>query len=202
LNFALAAGQSAFGAHCSTCHGRGAQGFVGYPNLNDDIWLWGGAFEEIRHTLQVGIRWDANPDTRFSQMPAYGRDGLLNRQEIAAVTDHVMALSDMIEPTPAGTSRGAEIFALQCASCHMEDGTGDRAIGAPNLVDREWLYGSDPEQIRNTIWRGPYGVMPAWEGRLSDETITALAAYVYLLGGGERSAFSEAALQTDGAAGR
>ncbi len=203
LNFALAAGQSAFGDNCSTCHGRGGQGFVGYPNLNDDVWLWGGSFEAIRETLHVGIRWDANPDTRFSQMPAYGRDGLLSRQEISAVTDYIMTLSDMVERTEAGRTTGAEIYAQQCASCHGDNGLGDQTIGAPNLTDREWLYGSGKAQIESTIWRGPYGVMPAWEDKLSEETITALAAYVYLLGGGERSAFSEAALGAgDAAAGR
>lgn len=203
LNFALAAGESAFGDNCSTCHGRGAQGFVGYPNLNDDVWLWGGSFEDIRHTLHVGIRWEDNRDTRFSQMPAYGRDGLLDRSEISAVTDYVMAMADMIEPTEAGRTQGAEIYEMQCSSCHGADGLGDQAIGAPNLTDRVWLYGSQESQIENTIHRGPYGVMPAWEDRLGEETITALAAYVYLLGGGERSEFSEAALGGAGeAAGR
>lgn len=197
LNFALAAGDSAFGDNCSTCHGRGAQGAIGYPNLNDDVWLWGGSFEAIRQTLHVGIRWEDNPDTRFSQMPAYGRDGILSREEISAVADHVMALADMIEPTEAGNTTGREIFELQCSACHGVNGLGDQTQGAPNLTDRVWLYGSDKAQIENTIWRGPYGVMPAWEDRLGEETITALAAYVYLLGGGERSAFSEAAL--DGA---
>ena len=192
LNFALAAGVSAFGDNCATCHGAGAQGFEGYPNLNDDVWLWGGTFGDIRTTLQAGIRWDAHPDTRFSQMPAYGRDELLSRAEISAVTEYVMTLSDMIEPTEDSQTLGAEIFELQCAACHMEDGTGDRFQGAPNLVDREWLYGSSYEAISNSIYRGPYGVMPAWEGRLDDEVITVLAAYVYLLGGGEPDAVIEA----------
>jgi cytochrome c oxidase cbb3-type subunit 3 len=101
---------SAFGDNCATCHGAGGQGFIGYPNLNDDVWLWGGSFDDIRHTLHVGIRWEDNPDTRFSQMPAYGRDELLSREEISAVTDYVMTLSDMIEPTEAGQTTGAEIF--------------------------------------------------------------------------------------------
>ncbi|XBQ17063.1 MAG: cytochrome-c oxidase, cbb3-type subunit III [Oceanicaulis sp.] len=210
LNFALAAGESAFGDNCATCHGAGAQGFIGYPNLNDDVWIWDGTFEGIQYTLHKGIRWEQNPDTRFSQMPAYGQDGLLSREEIAAVADHVMTLAGMIEPTEAGRTVGTEIFNQQCSTCHGADGTGDRTIGAPNLVDRDWLYGSEPENIRASIYRGPYGVMPAWEERLDEEVITALAAYVFLLGGGEREAFTEAALDpaisggadTDGAAGR
>ena len=207
LNFALAAGSSAFGDNCATCHGAGGQGFIGYPNLNDDVWLWGGSFDDIRHTLHVGIRWENNPDTRFSQMPAYGRDELLSREEISAVTDYVMTLSDMIEPTEAGQTTGAEIYEFQCSACHGPNGMGDRMQGAPNLTDQEWLYGGTREQISNTIWRGPYGMMPAWEGRLDEEVITALAAYVYLLGGGESDgAYTEAsaadAMGTLDAAGR
>jgi len=192
LTFALAAGESAFGDNCATCHGAGGQGFVGYPNLNDDIWLWGGRFEDIRHTLHVGIRAE-HPDTRFSMMPAYGRDELLTSEEISAVTDYVMTLSGMIEPTEAGSTTGAEIYDIQCSACHMADGSGDRSQGAPNLADNEWLYGGERDQIRNTIWRGPYGVMPAWEDRLDEPTITALAAYVYLLGGGESAAPADTA---------
>ncbi|WP_270373898.1 cytochrome-c oxidase, cbb3-type subunit III [Marinicauda sp. Alg238-R41] len=193
LRFALAAGRSAFGDNCATCHGDGGQGAIGYPNLNDDIWLWGGTFDEIRHTLEVGIRSD-HPEARYSQMPAYGADGLLERQEINAVADHVMTLAGLIEPTEAGETTGAEIYEFQCAACHGVDATGDRMVGAPNLVDNYWLYGSEREQIVNSIWRGPFGVMPNWGERLNDPTITALAAYVYLLGGGEPDEFAEAAL--------
>lgn len=203
LGFAMAAGESAFGDNCATCHGAGGQGAIGYPNLNDDIWLWGGTFDEIRHTLQVGIRTD-HPETRYSQMPAYGRENLLTDEEIEAVTDHVMAVGGLIEPTEAGRTTGAEVFELQCSACHGVDGRGDQSIGAPNLTDRYWLYGSTREQVRNSVWRGPFGVMPNWGERLDDATITALAAYVYLLGGGQPDEFAEAALMdrgTGGAAG-
>ncbi|PWE18485.1 cytochrome-c oxidase, cbb3-type subunit III [Marinicauda salina] len=192
LNFALAAGRSAFGDNCATCHGSGAQGFIGYPNLNDDAWLWGGTYEAIRHTLEVGIR-SEHPDTRFSQMPAYGRDGLLTREEIDQVTAHVLTLSGREPTSIAAAEQGAEIFDAQCAACHMADGTGDRTQGAPNLTDDIWLYGGEPEQISDTIWRGPYGVMPYWEDRLEEPIITSLAVYVYLLGGGEEDEFIEAA---------
>ncbi|WP_421789728.1 cytochrome-c oxidase, cbb3-type subunit III [Hyphobacterium sp.] len=194
FRFALAAGDSAFGNFCSTCHGAGAQGFVGYPNLNDDDWLWGGSFDDIRHTLVVGIRAD-HPDTRLSIMPAYGRDGLLSNEQIEDVTDFLLRISGGEGFDSAAASRGAELFGQQCASCHMLDGRGDPSQGAPNLTDNIWLYGGSAEQIAATIWRGPYGVMPAWEGRLDDPTITALATYVYSLGGGQPP------VQTDGAAG-
>jgi cytochrome c oxidase cbb3-type subunit 3 len=199
LNFALAAGESAFGDNCATCHGAGGQGFVGYPNLNDDDWIWPSSFDDIRHTIRHGIRWDEDLDTRFSQMPAYGRDGLLDRDEIAAVADYVLTLSGMQEPTEAGRTTGAEIYDAQCSICHMADGSGDQSQGAPNLADAIWLYGSSPEQVRNTIWRGPYGVMPAWNERLDEQTITALAAYVYLRGERAGDAFAELETETAGA---
>ncbi len=186
LAFVRGAGQAAFGDNCATCHGAGAQGFVGYPNLNDDVWLWGGTYDEIRTTLLYGIRSD-HGDTRWSQMPAYGRDGILSRDEISDVTDFVLRISGG-EHDADGASRGAETYGQQCASCHGMDGQGDRLQGAPSLVDAEWLYGGSREQIEASIYRGPYGVMPAWEGRLDQGTIDALAAYVYTLGGGEAEA--------------
>jgi len=194
LNFALAAGRSAFGDNCATCHGAGGQGAPGYPNLNNDDWLWGGRFEDIRHTLNAGIRWEEHPETRFSQMPAYGADGLLTRPEINAVTDYVMTLAGLTAATEAGAGDGARIYERECAACHGVDGRGDRSQGAPDLTNNIWLYGGSREQIRNSIHRGPYGVMPAWEDRLPEPVITALAAYVYLLGGGEPDPIEEAAL--------
>ncbi|MFS2319062.1 cytochrome-c oxidase, cbb3-type subunit III [Maricaulis sp. D1M11] len=186
LGFVLAAGEAAFGDNCATCHGSGGAGAIGYPNLNDDVWLWGGTYEDIHTTLRFGIRAE-HLDTRFSQMPAYGRDGILTTAEIRDVSEYVLSFSGLSEDAEAA-ARGQVTFESQCAACHMEDGSGDRFQGAPNLADAEWLYGSDPEQVYSTIYRGPYGVMPAWEGRLSDQTIDALAAYVFLLGGGEDAA--------------
>ena len=184
FRFALAAGESNFANFCATCHGAGAQGFTGYPNLNDDVWLWGGSFNDIRTTLLYGIR-SGHAETRYSQMPAYGADGLLSREQIRNVRDYVLSLSGGTGFDAAALSAGAEVFASQCATCHGENGMGDRTQGAPDLTDAIWLYGGSPEQVENSIWRGPFGVMPAWEGRLDDPVITALAAYVYSLGGGE-----------------
>lgn len=199
LNFALAAGDSAFGDNCATCHGAGGQGFLGYPNLNDDDWIWPSSFDDIRHTIRHGIRWDEDFDTRFSQMPAYGRDGLLSREEISAVADYVLTLSGMQAETEAGRSTGAQIYDAQCSICHGANGEGDPSQGAPTLSDAIWLYGSSPEQVRNTIWRGPYGVMPAWNERLDEQTITALAAYVYLRGERAGEAFAELETEMAGA---
>lgn len=186
LGFVRAAGRAAFGDNCAACHGAGAQGYIGYPNLNDDVWLWGGTYDEIRDTIRYGIRAEHDM-SRFSQMPAFGRDEILSRDEIGVVTDYVMSLSGLHGDDVTGETlrAGRQVYEQQCASCHMDDGTGDRYQGAPDLVDQEWLYGSTREQVYESIYRGPYGVMPAWEHRLDEATIDALSAHVYLLGGGE-----------------
>ncbi|NWG45880.1 MAG: cytochrome-c oxidase, cbb3-type subunit III [Alphaproteobacteria bacterium] len=185
LQFALAAGRSAFGDNCATCHGSGAQGFKGYPNLNDDVWLWGGGLSDIKQTLLYGIR-SGHPDTRQSDMPAFGRDGILSGAEIHAVVNHVLALSGQ-EADAAAAAGGRAIFAAQCASCHGEAGKGLREFGAPNLTDAEWLYGGDYETLRETVTNSRRGVMPYWADRLDEGTIDALAIYVHTLGGGEGS---------------
>jgi len=190
LGFVRAAGEASFGDNCGTCHGMGAQGAVGYPNLNDDVWLWGGSYDEIRTTIRFGIRGEHDM-THFSQMPAFGRDDILSPPEIRDVSDYVLSLAGQGE----GNANGEAIYEAQCSSCHMSDGTGDRMQGAPDLTDHDWLYGGSREQIITSVERGPFGVMPSWEGRLNDTTIDALAAYVFLLGGGETSAPNEAAEQ-------
>jgi len=181
--FALAAGESLFGDNCATCHGAGGQGFKGYPNLNDDDWLWGGSLENIRQTIRFGIR-SGHPDEHLSVMQAYGAGGLLPKETVNNLVDYVMSLSD--EPyNEANAAAAAPVFQEQCAQCHGTEGKGDRTQGAPNLTDPIWLYGGDPITIRETLWNGRGGVMPTWEGRLSEEEILALAVYVHSLGGGE-----------------
>ena len=181
--FAMAAGASLFGDNCATCHGAGGQGFKGYPNLNDDAWLWGGSLDQIRHTITVGRR-SLHPETKNTLMMAYGRDGLLTRDQINDLVEYVSFLSGQAEKTEAVT-RAAPLFASQCASCHGVDGTGDQIQGAPNLTDAIWLFGGDRAIIYETLWNGRAGVMPAWEERLSEEEIIALSVYVHSLGGGE-----------------
>lgn len=183
LRFSLAGGAAAFGDNCAPCHGRGAQGATGYPNLNDDNWLWGGKLEDIHQTLTVGIR-SNHDDTRDNPMPAFGRDEILEPAQISDVTDYVLSLSGG-KADAAAAERGKPIFAEQCAACHGEDGKGNTELGAPNLTDRIWLYGGSREAIALTIRNSRAGVMPAWEGRLSPETIKQLAVYVHSLGGGQ-----------------
>lgn len=188
--FARAAGESVFGDYCRTCHGAGGAGAPGYPVLADDVWIWGGSLAEIEHTLRVGIRSD-HPETRMSLMPAYGRDALLTPQQIADVTEHVIAISaarTRLEPNSAAATRGAVIYQEQCAVCHGATGAGDRTVGAPSLNDDLWLYGGSRAEIRRQIELGRGGVMPAWEARFDTGTLRALAYYVHEMGGGEPDA--------------
>jgi len=182
-DFARAAGHAAFANNCAPCHGSGAQGGFGYPNLNDDDWLWGGTLDDIKHTITVGVR-STDPNTRMSQMPSFGKDGLLKPSEIDDLVEYVVHLSGH-QANAEAVDRATPIFAAQCAICHGADGKGSRKVGAPNLTDGIWLYGSDRKTIRETIWNSRSGVMPTWGGRLDSMTIDALTVYVHSLGGGE-----------------
>jgi cytochrome c oxidase cbb3-type subunit 3 len=181
--FAVAGGRSAFLVNCVQCHGSGAAGSAGYPNLNDDDWLWGGSLDEIRTTIMHGIRFPQDPDTRISEMPAFG-DGILNAHEIAAAAEFVLSLSGA-EHDAALAVEGGQLFADSCAACHGENGDGDVAFGAPALNDAISLYGADRNLIANQITRPRHGVMPAWAHRLDAATINQLALFVHSLGGGE-----------------
>lgn len=183
FSFALAGGQAAFGDNCAPCHGRGAQGYTGYPNLRDDAWLWGGSLDAIHETIQYGIRAEG-PKTRASMMPAFGLLGMLKRDQINDTAEYVLSLSGNSEDDEAA-ERGQEIFATNCAACHGPGGKGNQALGAPNLTDELWLYGGDKETIVETIYSSRAGMMPAWEERLDPATIKELAIYVHSLGGGQ-----------------
>ena len=177
--FETSAGAADFKVNCVQCHGSGAAGSAGYPNLNDDEWLWGGTPEDIRVTIAHGIRFEADGETRFSEMPAFG--GMLGRDEVTALATHVTALGeggDLSGP-------GAELFANNCASCHGEAGKGDITLGAPDLTDAIWLYGSTSADIAAQIRAPRHGVMPGWIDRLGETTVKELTVYVHSLGGGQ-----------------
>ena len=184
MNAAIEGGRAAFKVNCVQCHGSGAARSKGYPNLNDDDWLWGGDLKTIRYTIENGIR---NPDhaaTRQSQMPAFG--GILSDAEVAAVVAHVRHISGQRPASPL-TQKGAQVFANNCAVCHGPQGKGGRQVGAPNLTDGIWLYGGDTATLTETVLKARQGVMPRWGHKLDAATVTMLAAYVHSLGGGEAS---------------
>lgn len=187
--FANAGGKAAFKDNCATCHGSGGAGAKGYPNLNDDDWIWGGTLDDIHFTIQNGVR-STGDDTRVSQMPAFGKEGLLKQDELDAVTDYVVALSGGIKKT--SYDQGAQIFQENCTACHGADGKGMREVGAPNLTDGIWLYGGDRKTVYETIFYARKGVMPEWKSRLDETTIKALTVYLHELGGGEPDRATEA----------
>jgi len=186
LRFAIAGGSSAYKVYCSQCHGSGAQGAKaqGYPNLNDDAWLWGGTIDAIYTTIAHGVRYEQDEDTRVSEMPAFGRDGILTGDEIKALANYVRSLSSL-EHDPELAASAATLFADNCAACHGEDGKGIADVGAPNLSDAVWHYGSETAQLAAQIRNPKHGVMPAWLDRLGDVNVKQLAVYIHSLGGGE-----------------
>jgi len=184
LEFARAGGAAAFKVNCVQCHGSGAAGSPGYPNLNDDDWLWGGTADQIHTTIQNGIRYTSNADTRDSQMPAFGADDILSAEQIDDVANYVETLSGG-EADAAAAELGKQVFADSCAACHGDNGEGNKDLGAPNLTDKIWLYGGKIADIKAQVSKPRHGVMPAWSGRLDETTIKELAVYVHSLGGGE-----------------
>lgn len=182
--YAVSAGASVFQTWCAQCHGSGAAGAKGYPNLLDDDWLWGGTIEDIHYTVSHGIRNEEDFDARYSMMPAFGADELLEDAQIDAVVNYVMSLSGAPQDASV-VEEGAVVYEENCAACHGEQAMGDRDQGAPNLTDAIWLYGGDYAAIRETVENARFGVMPPWANRLSEAQIRAVSAYVHQLGGGE-----------------
>lgn len=180
--YAIARGGAVFRAQCSQCHGSGAAGAKGYPNLLDDDWLWGGTMDEIVYTVRHGIRNDTDFDAHWSQMPAYG--DIFSGDEIDSVVEYVVSLSSPDHDAALAAS-GATLFADNCAACHGEAGLGDHDQGAPNLADAIWLYGGDRATLTESVRNARFGIMPAWGQRLSEADVRAVSAYVHALGGGE-----------------
>jgi cytochrome c oxidase cbb3-type subunit 3 len=183
MEFVMRGGAAQFSNNCAPCHGRGAQGFKGYPNLNDDDWLWGGSIELIETTIRSGIR-SGHAEAHAMSMPRFGIDQMLDNNQISDAADFVLSLS---KPggDAAAIERGRALFAEQCSGCHGEAGKGSLEMGAPNLTDGIWLYGDRKADIVETIRTGRGGVMPSWDGKLDPATIKMLAIYVHSLGGGK-----------------
>ncbi|MGR6430527.1 cytochrome-c oxidase, cbb3-type subunit III [Rhizobium sp. PAMB 3174] len=180
--FAIAGGAAAFKVNCAPCHGSGAAGGMGYPNLNDDDWLWGGDVNAIYTTIAHGIRYEQDPDTRVSEMPAFA--DILEPQQVKEVAAYVWSLTST-PSDPALVEPGKQVFAENCASCHGEDAKGGRDFGAPNLADAIWLKADGEAGIAAQVAAPKHGVMPAWTARLGDTTVKELAVFVHSLGGGE-----------------
>ena len=184
--YAISAGASVFKNNCAQCHGSGAAGVQGkgYPNLLDNDWLWGGDMEAIHTTITHGIRNATDGDARYSQMPSFGKDGILDKTQIDDVVEHVLQISGQ-DHDAAMAAAGATVFAENCAACHGDAGMGNRDFGAPNLTDAIWLFGGDRKTLVQTVTYARFGVMPAWNVRLSEDEIRSVATYVHSLGGGE-----------------
>ncbi|AGB73506.1 MULTISPECIES: cytochrome-c oxidase, cbb3-type subunit III [Rhizobium] len=180
--FAIAGGASAFKVNCAPCHGSGATGAPGFPNLNDDDWLWGGSLPAIQQTIAHGIRFDADPETHVSEMPAFG--DVLERTQIRQVAAYIWALTNTVSD-PAAADAGKQVFLDNCAVCHGEDDRGKQEFGAPNLADAIWLKGRGEQAIIRQVTLPKHGVMPAWSARLGETTVKELTVFVHSLGGGK-----------------
>ncbi len=180
LQFAMAGGRVIFAENCAPCHGSGGAGAPTYPVLVDDDWMWGGTLDDIHTTVTYGIRGE-HDEARYSEMPSFGVDELLEPDQISAVADFVLSLSG----NGSATEDGKAIFEEQCVACHEEDGTGIPDVGGPNLTDEIWLYGGTKDAVVAQITKPRHGIMPPMVERLDDAEIKQVTIYVHSLGGGQ-----------------
>ncbi|MBY5435393.1 cytochrome-c oxidase, cbb3-type subunit III [Rhizobium leguminosarum] len=180
-------GRQLFGDNCAACHGRDGKGGRDYPDLTDDDWIWGGEPDKIVQTMTVGVN-TTHSQSRVSQMPAFGTDEMLDRKQVSDVAAYVYSLSNSsAEAIDASQiAAGRQVFMTTCVACHGEDAKGKQDVGAPNLTDRQWIYGGGIERIIQSIHGGRQGHMPTWDERLSPAEIKVLALYVNKLGGGQQ----------------
>ena len=172
-------GAQLFGDNCSVCHGADGRGVKGFPSLADRDWLWGGKPETVAETIRVGVN-STHPQTRASEMIAFGADGILDATQVANAADYVMSLSVPVfaQSKPNSVRAGRAVYETNCVACHGAEGRGNQELGVPNLTDLAWVNGSDWESVYTVINHGRKGEMPAWEGRLSPAERKLLAAYV------------------------
>lgn len=181
-------GHQLFGDNCAACHGVDGKGGKNYPDLTDNDWIWGGTPERIEETMRIGVNTE-HPQARISQMPSFGRDGILDPDKVKDAAAYVYSLSHpeyVTTANRAAVSSGRELFQANCSICHGENARGNQDIGAPNLTDTHWIYGGDLAQIVETVHGGRQGHMPTWDERLTDTQIKILALYVHDLGAGTR----------------
>ena len=160
-------GMRMFSNNCAQCHGSDAKGSYGFPNLTDDDWIFGGTPDAIKASIANG---------RMAAMPAWG--SVIGDDGVTQVTAYVKSLSGR-DVDPATVEAGAKVYQTYCAACHGGDGTGNPALGAPNLANGVWLYGGSDEQIAHSVRAGRNGVMPAHKDMLGEDKIHILTAYVY-----------------------
>ncbi|MEN8176081.1 MAG: cytochrome-c oxidase, cbb3-type subunit III, partial [Pseudomonadota bacterium] len=169
---ATAMGRRLYLTSCIQCHGSDAQGSKGYPNLADSAWLWGGSPEQIKQSIASG---------RQGVMPPH--QAMLNDQGVDEVAHYVLSLSGRSDADAAKAEAGKARYAV-CQGCHMPGGEGNPMLGAPDLTDKDWLYGRHVDDVKKVIAEGKQGVMPAHDETLSSDKIHLLTAYVYSLSNG------------------
>ena len=194
FQFAAATGKVLFADNCAPCHQANGKGTNGYPNLQDDDWLFGGSIEDINSTIKHGVRSGTDDERSLGQvMPKRGLEGNLTDEQVSQVAEYVLSLSGKSTDQAAAAS-GQAIFNGDggCSGCHGEDAKGAKGgngiPGSPDLTDQIWLYSANKNnitkaEIEETIRLGRNGVMPSWEQRLEDDpsAIVRLTAYVYSL---------------------
>ena len=173
-------GRTLFGDNCAACHGANAKGNKGFPNIVRSPMLWGNDPETVLQTVTAGIN-GTDPNTRVSQMLAFGRDGTLTQDQVSLLAGFVKSLSDPATVTDTNKEdimKGKELFATTCVACHGDDAKGLVEVGAPNLTDDYWIYGGERKDIYESIFHGRQGHMPSWGARLTPADIKTIALYV------------------------
>ncbi len=171
---ALSLGRAIYGNTCATCHGSSAQGAIGYPNLRDDIWQWGGSPERVLQTVLDG---------REGVMPPWGQvlTGIGGEHAVTSVVSYVRTLSGKSSQNDYFAAQGKSLYESVCVACHGKDGKGNAELGAPDLTDDYWMYGDSTESLVRTVAEGRHGTMPAHRALIGETRARLAAAYVWSL---------------------